>query len=319
MNREKLEYYINNTEQLKAEANAICRKHYGNKVFLRGLIEFSNMCQMDCLYCGIRKSNSSVHRYKLDIDTIVAVVKKGYESGLKTFVLQSGESDEYSITELCTLSETIKNITNGEVAITLSCGIKSKEKFKELKKAGADRYLLRFETSDPQLHTYLRNGTTLEKRLRALHDLKETGFEVGSGFMTGLPGETEKIFLDNIELCEKMQFDMVGIGPFIPDDNTPLAHSIVPDLHKTLLAVGLIRLTLPLSNIPATTAAGSVDNTGREQMLEWGANVLMPNITPVEYKKDYLLYPGKICLDESGFECIGCLAGRVATVNKELY
>lgn len=318
MEREEIKYYLNHPHILQKEADRICRRHYGDSVFLRGLIEFSNQCDRDCLYCGIRKSNKQIRRYCLTQEEILSAVAQGHKSGLKTFVLQSGEAAAFSSAQLCRLVERIKESIDEEIAITLSCGIKSEAEYRSFKQAGADRYLLRFETADPELHRYLRNGISFQRRIQALSDLFSAGFEVGSGFMTGLPGETEDTLIQNIFLCQKYEFHMVGVGPFIPHPQTPLKDSVSKDLSLSLKATALVRLALPKANIPATTAAGSIEPSGREKMLEWGANVLMPNITPVCVKKDYLLYPGKICLDESGTECISCLKQRVKTAAKQI-
>ena len=305
-------------EELSKKARDITENIHGKKILLRGLIEFSNYCSADCLYCGIRRSNKNADRYRLTENDILEAVKKGYSQGLKTFVFQSGEDKIFTTPKLCVLISKIKELTNNEAAITLSCGIRSKTDYKEFFDAGADRYLLRFETSDPELHKYLRNGIKLEKRLKALHDLKEVGFQLGSGFMVGLPGETEETLIKNIMLSMELEMDMGGIGPFIPHSDTPLANSQQQPIELSIRATALLRIALPYSHIPATTAAGSLDPLGREKMISAGANVLMPNITPVDYKKFYLLYPGKICLDESGIECIGCLSGRVKPLDREL-
>lgn len=299
-------------------ADEVCRSVHSNKVYLRGLIEFSNYCVMNCLYCGIRYDNISVHRYRLTVDEIIGTIDSGLGRGLSTFVLQSGEDPEYTINELCLLAEKAREKLGDGKAITMSCGIMSKDDYARLKRAGVDRYLLRFETSDSKAHQYFRNGLTLERRIKALEDLKELGFETGSGFMVGMPGETEATRINNALLCKQLELDMVGIGPFIPHPETPLGGAIQVNLNETLRLTALLRLLLPKANIPATTAAGSLEPDGREKMLAAGANVLMPNITPVEHKKDYLLYPGKICLDESGLECLSCMAIRVMSVGKVL-
>lgn len=311
-------YRHSNTEELTECANRVCNENYGNKVFLRGLIEFSNYCNRDCLYCGIRNSNNNVHRYRLTKDEIINTVKDGLKIGLQTFVLQSGEDDFYSVQALREIIEEIKNVSDNKAAVTLSCGIKTKEQYKELKNSGCDRYLIRFETSDDNLHKYLRGGISLKRRLQALDDLKELEFEVGSGYMVGLPDETEEIRINNAILCYKYGFDMVGIGPFIPHPETPLASSNQQPIELAIRATSLSRLLLPKANIPATTASGTLSENGREEILKCGANVLMPNITPVKYKKDYLIYPNKICIGESGFECINCLSNRIKTIDKVL-
>jgi len=305
-------------EELSKNADTVCRENYGNKVFLRGLIEFSNYCSMDCLYCGIRKSNTKVERYRLTEEEILSTVKMGFKIGFRTFVLQSGEDSFFSTKIMAGIIEKIKNITGGGAAITLSCGIRPKSDYRIFKNAGADRYLLRFETSEPALHHYLRNGIPLENRLKALYDLKELGYETGSGYMLGLPGETEEIRIKNALLCVELELDMIGIGPFIPHPDTPLANAKKESLELTLRATSLLRLLLPKSNIPATTAAGSISPNGRERMLAAGANVLMPNLTPTAYKKNYLLYPGKICIDEDGEKCISCLSFRLNSIGKDI-
>jgi len=309
-------YKSSNIKSLTEKADKVCRQIYEDKIFLRGLIEFSNYCAMDCLYCGIRRSNVKVKRYRLTAKEILDTVKFGYEKGLRTFVLQSGEDRYFTIDFLCRLIENIKNLTEEKAAVTLSCGILTKKDYMMLKGAGADRYLIRFETSDEKLHKYLRNGISFKKRIKALEDLKECGYEVGSGYMTGLPGETEEIRINNALLCRKLQLDMVGIGPFIPHPDTPLYDSTQYNLDFTIRTVALVRLLLPLANIPATTAVGSLDELGREKTLQAGANVLMPNITPFKYKKHYLLYPNKICINENGDQCFDCLDLRMKKINK---
>jgi biotin synthase len=299
-------------------ANAVCRQSYGNSVFLRGLIEFTNHCALDCAYCGIRRSNTKAVRYRLPVDQIVELAEAGWRYGLKTFVLQGGEDPWFTADRIVEVLEGIRRVTHGQGAITLSVGIRPRQVYRRWKDAGADRYLMRFETSDEGLYSRLKGGSRLADRLRALHDLREEGFEVGSGYMVGLPGETEETRIGNALLCHELDFDMVGIGPFIPHPDTPLAGADQQPIELAVRAAALVRLLLPDANLPATTAAGSLDKQGREKMLAAGANVLMPNITPESVKKDYLLYPGKICLDESGFECINCLDIRAHLVEKAL-
>jgi len=311
-------YRFGSTEELSKIANDIVKKNYSNEVFIRGLIEFSNCCGMDCLYCGIRKSNSKTVRYRLSDEEIIDAIKRGLDAGIKTFVLQSGESRTYNDKELAKLLCKIKKITGDESAITLSCGLMNKDHYKRLKDSGCNRYLMRFETSDEKLYSYLKKGQSLKTRLKGLENLKKLGFEVGSGFMVGLPGETIETTINNALLCKELELDMIGIGPFIPHGETPLKEESSGSLETILRTTALLRILLPYSNIPATTATGSIDALGREKALSSGANVLMPNITPTKYKKNYLLYPGKICLEESGFECISCLAGRVESVGKKI-
>ncbi len=298
-------------DELKALARRTADRVHGPRVLLRGLIEVTNHCAMDCLYCGIRRSNTKAVRYRLSHEELAATIAAGRRAGFMTFVLQGGEDLALRGDGLLRLTETARTAAGPEAAITLSFGIRSRRQYEELKAAGADRYLMRFETADPDLHRYLRNGLSLEQRLKALEDVRAAGLQLGSGFMTGLPGETEETLINNILLAQRLGMEMGGVGPFIPHPETPLRNATGGGLERAVRATALLRLALPACHIPATTAAGTIDPEGREQMLEAGANVLMPNITPVVHKKHYLLYPGKICIDESGFQCVGCLSVRV--------
>lgn len=308
-------YRTAETPELVREADRVCRSVHGDGVWIRGLVEFDNYCDRGCAYCGIRKDNANVRRYRLEPAQVVDTVREGWNAGLKSFVLQGGEDPAYSV-------DMFREILHGifsfapEAAVVLSVGIRAKRDYKALREAGASRYLLRFETSDPALHRSLRGGIPLSRRLRALEDLREAGFEVGSGYMVGLPGETEEIRIANALLCRKLELDMVGIGPFIPHPDTPLGNSPQEPIELAVRATALVRLLLPQANIPATTAAGSLHKAGREKLMAAGANVLMPNLTPGTVRKDYLLYPGKICLDESGLDCLRCLDVRTGLVNK---
>ncbi len=296
--------------ELIALARAAADAVHGKDVLLRGLIEVTNECGMDCLYCGIRRSNRGAERYRMTNEEVAATIEAGFEAGFRSFVLQGGESPNLRGDGLLRLTEAARAAAGPESAITLSFGIRSRREYEELRAAGADRYLMRFETADPELHRYLRDGMTLERRLAALEDLRAADFQLGSGFMAGLPGETEETLIANIALCAALDLDMGGVGPFIPHPATPLASASGGSIEPAIRATALLRLALPKCHIPATTAAGTLHPEGRERMLEAGANVLMPNITPVAAKKNYLLYPGKICLDESGFHCVGCLSLR---------
>lgn len=296
---------------LVSQARALTDRIHGKGVLLRALVETTNFCSMDCLYCGIRKSNGTVKRYRLSPETLRQTLQAGVRAGFHTFVLQGGEDPALRGDGLLRFTELARSALGPEPALTLSFGIRSRREYEELRTAGADRYLMRFETADPALHRYLRNGITLKRRLQALEDLRSAGLQVGSGFMTGLPGETEETLVRNIMLCQDLRLDMGGVGPFIPHPATPLAQAQGSSLELSIRATALLRLVLPECHIPATTAAGSIHSEGRERLLEAGANVLMPNITPTEQKRNYQLYPGKICLDESGFHCIGCLDIRV--------
>ena len=306
------------TTVLQRLGDDVCRQVYGDKVYLRGLVEFSNRCSCDCLYCGIRRSNTKVSRFTLSLEEMEETIGRGISLGFHTFVLQSGEAASHTVDYVSALLKKVRKKYGDDFAITLSCGVYPREVYREWKKYGADRYLLRFETSDEHLFEKLCPGKTLAFRLQALEDLRREGYEVGSGFMVGLPGETVETRLGNVLLARKLGLEMVGIGPFLPHPDTPLGNGTPLPIEETLRVTALLRIFLPLANIPATTAAGTLHPRGREMMLAAGANVLMPNITPVERKKHYLLYPNKICIDEDGAECLSCLGLRVKSVGKEI-
>jgi biotin synthase len=289
-------------EELAKEADSIRQTRYGKKVFIRGLLEFTNRCICDCLYCGLRRGNSRVTRYSLSEDEIVEAVDRGFARGLRTFVLQGGEDPQWNTDRICKLLERIRRRVGDGVALTLSCGIKTASEYRRMVAAGANRYLMRFETSDPVIHARLRGGIPLSRRLQALSDLRNSGFEVGSGFMVGLPGETTETRLTNLKLCTDLKLHMVGIGPFISNPETPLANYHSGSIKETVKMTSLLRILLPGANIPATTAAGSLEEGGRDRMLAAGANVLMPNITPLKYRDQYLLYPGKDTIRQDGLE-----------------
>jgi biotin synthase len=304
-------------EELLAAADAACRSVHGDAVFLRGLIEVTNHCVRNCLYCGIRRGNGGVSRYRLTDGEILASARAGQARGLRSFVLQGGEDPEFGPARLARLAGALRAGLGEGTALTFSFGTMRKADYAGLKAAGCDRYLIRFETSDPRLHESLR-GSPLSERLLAIDALRDLGFEVGSGFMTGLPGAGLATLESDVRLCGSLGLDMVGIGPFIPHPATPLAGAGRLGIEPALRACAAVRLALPGANMPATTAAGSVAADGRERMLAAGANVLMPNVGPTARKRDYELYPGKICLDEDGLQCIGCLDLRVRTVGKRL-
>jgi biotin synthase len=288
---------------LFADADRIRKKYVGDRVHLRGLIEFSNYCSQNCLYCGLRRSNRKIKRYRMPYAQIFDACKNAAQQGIKTIVLQSGEDRHYKIRDLCLLIADIKKLN---VAITLSIGELTYSQYKQLKAAGADRYLLRFETSDPKLYAALRPGRTLAQRLRCIAWLDKLGYEVGSGTMVGLPGQAVGSIADDICLFKKLDLDMIGIGPFIPHPNTPLARSGGGSLELVLKAVALTRIATKDTNIPATTAVGTIDVQGRQKALRCGANILMPNMTPVQYRKLYEIYPDKICISQDALKCKGC-------------
>lgn len=307
-------------EALFRRADAMRRERMGDEVFVRGIVEFSNVCANDCLYCGIRLSNDGVRRYTLEEDEILDLAKRMESWGQTTIVLQSGEAGAYGDRRLGDLIRRIKTETG--LAVTLSVGNRPLAVYEQWRDCGMDRYLLRFETSDPGLYARLHPDGTLEERLDCLRALRSLGVQTGSGFMIGLPGETLDILADNILLCRQFDFDMIGIGPYIPHPDTPLAgepNVWAQDQDMFFRAVSALRLSNPNAHIPATTAFDAVfPGTGRNLALQRGANVFMPNNTPARHRKDYLLYPGKPCVDETSDQCASCVVLRLKSLGRTI-
>lgn len=279
---------------LFACADHIRKREVGDDIHLRGLIEFSNICIRQCQYCGLFCRNKNVDRYRMKEDEILETARIAKEMGYPSLVLQSGEDPYYNANRLAPLIARIKN--DLDVAITLSAGEFTRDEYLLLHDAGVDRYLLRFETSDENLYRKLHPDSTLTDRLKCLDYLTETGYQVGTGFMVGLPGETPQIFVNNLLLLKKYNVGMVGIGPFLSNPDTPLCDAASGTVLDTIKAVALTRLLLPDTNIPATTALGTLDKTGREKALQAGANVIMPNVSPMRFRELYKLYPNKMCI-----------------------
>jgi biotin synthase len=304
---------------LYAQADAVRREHCGDAVPIRSILEFSNWCANECLYCGIRASNPIPTRYRMTPDEIVASARQIAASGTAgTLVLQGGETPGYADDEIAALLRRIKAEVPS-LAITLSIGNRPREIYACWKAAGMDRYLLRFETSDPELFARLHPDCSLAERLQCLRDLKSLGVQTGGGFMIGLPGETPEILADNILLCRDFDFDMIGIGPYIPNPDTPLGdqpnvYADDPDMY--FRAVAVLRLVNPDAHIPATTAFDALFPNGRDLALQRGANVFMPNATPGPLRKDYQLYPGKPCIDEDATDCALCVQARLRTLGR---
>ncbi len=291
-------------------ADRIRELHVGNGVHLRGIIEFSNYCLKNCFYCGLRRDNASLERYRMGIGRIVEAARDGAEAGLKTIVLQSGEDPFFTGKMLADLIGRIKS--EHDVAVTMSVGDRTKEEYALMREAGADRYLLKHETADPELFSRLRPGTTLDGRIRRLMQLKELGFQVGSGCMVGLPWQTVDSLAEDILLLKRLDIEMAGFGPFIPHPDTPLASRGGGSVEMALKTVAVARIMLPFVHLPATTALGTVDPEARQRALRCGANVFMPNITPLRYKRLYEIYPNKICITEEGStQCLSCMAGII--------
>ncbi len=302
------------SEYLFGKARRIRREHYGNDVYLRGLIEFTNYCRNDCYYCGIRRSNSHAARYRLTKDQILSCCEQGYGLGFRTFVLQGGEDGYYSDEMLTDIIRAVKS-RFPDCALTLSIGERSYESYKSFYDAGADRYLLRHETADPAHYGELHPPSlTLETRKQCLTDLKDIGYEVGSGFMVGSPGQTSEQLAEDLIFLHGLQPQMVGIGPFIAHHDTPFASEPNGTAELTLFMLGLIRLMLPAVLLPATTALGTIDPGGREKGILAGANVVMPNLSPVEVREKYMLYDNKICTGDEAAECRNCIDGRIRSI-----
>ncbi len=276
--------------QLKELAFQVTQKIYKNKIYVRGIIEFSNYCKNNCLYCGLRRDNRNLKRYRMSEKEIIKLAEEALRIGFKTIVLQSGEDPFWTAKRL---SEVVREIKRLGAAVTLSVGELTFKDFEILKKAGADRYLLKFETSDKKLFQRLKPDTTFEKRIECLKFLRELDYEVGSGIIVGLPGQTKESLKRDILLMKELDLDMIGIGPFLPHKDTPLGNYPKGDYHLTLRMLSLSRIFLPYANIPATTALDGVCKNGRLNALEYGPNVLMPDITPPEYRTFYLIYPEK--------------------------
>ena len=298
-------------EELRRTADEVRRENYGDKVFLRGLIEFSNCCNKNCLYCGIRAGNPSAERYRLSKEQILDCCREGYALGYRTFVLQSGEDPYYTDDMICEIVAAIRE-RYPDCAITLSIGEKSKESYRRYYDAGANRYLLRHETADPEHYAKLHpENMTAENRKRCLWDLKEIGYQVGSGFMVGSPYQTTDNLIADLRFLQELQPDMIGIGPYLTHHATPFADMPDGSAELTLRLVSILRLMFPYALLPATTALGTLIPNGRERGLQAGANVVMPNLSPVETRKKYEIYENKICTGEESAQCRNCLELRV--------
>lgn len=300
----------------------------GKKVFFRGLIEFSNICSKDCLYCGIRKSNKKVVRYNATDEEILAACRFAWENRFGSVVLQSGEiMTKAFINRVDGLLKKIKKLSNNELGITLSCGEQTRETYLRWFESGAHRYLLRIETSNPELYKIIHPSTqkhSFEKRLEALNFLRETGYQVGTGVMIGLPFQTTEDLANDLLFLKKMDIDMCGMGPYIEHENTPMyqyRHLLKTKQERFDMALNMIavlRLLMPDINIAAATALQAIDPAGREKALAVGANIIMPNLTPCNYRKEYLLYEDKPCLDEDAELCRNCLEARIELAGCEI-
>lgn len=304
-------------ENLAEYADEVRQKYYGKKVFLRGLIEISSYCKNDCYYCGIRRSNKSAERYRLEHDNVLKCAEIGYKLGLRTFVIQGGEDAFFTDDYLCSIIYDMKS-KYPECAVTLSLGERPYESYKRLKEAGADRYLLRHETADRELYYHLHpHGMSFENRRQCLYNLKELGYQVGAGFMVGVPYQTTENIISDIRFMQELQPQMIGIGPFIPHKDTPFRDEKGGTLELTLRLLGILRLMFPKVLLPATTALGSISPIGRTLGLQTGCNVIMPNISPEDARKKYMLYNNKLISGSETAEGLEILKNEIKSAGYE--
>lgn len=316
---EEYEYLIENqSDELTAyaaeKAVALRKQVYGTDVYIRGLIEIGNICRNDCYYCGIRRSNPACDRYRLTEAQILDCAREGYALGFRTFVMQGGEDSTFSVDVVCHLVRQIK-AEFPDCAVTLSLGEFPREAYQAMFDAGADRYLLRHETANKAHYEKLHPAQmSFDNRMRCLRDLKDIGYQTGCGFMVGSPYQTARTLAEDLKFIEEFRPEMCGIGPFIPQKDTPFRDFPAGTCEQTVYLLSLLRLIQPNLLLPATTALGTIRPDGRERGLQAGANVVMPNLSPLGVRKKYALYDGKLCTGEEAAQCIGCLSRRVVSV-----
>lgn len=299
---------------LKTEAREITDNIFGKDIYIRGLIEFTNYCKNNCYYCGIRCQNNNIIRYRLTKEEILLCCEDGYNLGFRTFVLQGGEDMAFTDDYICEIVSEIKGKYE-DCAVTLSIGEKSKESYKAFFDAGADRYLLRHETAHKKHYEMLHpKEMSFDNRKRCLYNLKEIGYQTGCGFMVGSPYQTIDTLYEDLKLINELEPEMVGIGPFIPQKDTPFGDKQPGTLEMTLRLLSVIRIMHNKVLLPATTALGTIHPQGRELGILAGANVVMPNLSPREVRDKYTLYDNKICTGEEAAECRGCLENRIRNI-----
>ena len=314
----KLLIDLENSSDLFAYAVKRRKEYYGTAVFTRGLIEFTNYCKNNCYYCGLRASNCRVERYRLTLQEICDCADEGYDLGFRTFVLQGGEDPYFTDDKICEIVRSLIK-KHPDCAVTLSIGEKSKESYQAYYDAGARRYLLRHETADENHYRQLHpESLSSEHRKQCLWDLKSIGYQVGSGFMVGSPWQTLDNLIADLRFLQSLQPDMIGIGPFIPQSDTPFGDKPQGSLQRTLNLLAILRLMFPYALIPSTTALGTIHPKGRELGLQAGANVVMPNLSPVKFRKLYSIYDNKICTGEESAQCRDCLSRRVENAGYHL-
>ena len=318
MNKQEIiDILSDNTKKdwLFSEADKVRRENVGDEIHLRALIEFSNICKRQCFYCGLRSPNKKIERYRLSKEEILLSAKKAVDLGYRTIVLQSGEDDSYYSDKLCNIIKSIKEL---DVALTLSIGEKTFDEYKDYKKAGADRFLLRIETTDKDLYESMHPHASFENRVRCLEDLKTLGYEVGTGCLVGLPNQTIESLADDILFFKEIDADMIGVGPFIPHPQTPLKNNNQGDFWLALKVMALTRLNLPNINIPATTAMETILPNGRLIALQSGANVVMPNVSLIDCRKKYEIYPNKAGINDNEFQVRKQLEEKFATIGRTI-
>lgn len=303
-------------KELFDAADRVRASGVGNEVHLRGIIEFSNYCIKNCCYCGLRKSNKQLTRYRLTKHEILETAEKASSMGLKTIVLQSGEDPYYTGEVLAEM--VIKLKSRLDIAITLSVGDRTRGEYQLFREAGTDRYLIKHETSNPSLFSRLRPGTNLQDRVERLTWLNELGYQVGSGCMVGLPGQGPDTLAGDILLMHRLGVEMAGIGPFIPHPHTPLSSYPGGGLEETMKVLAVTRLVLPQAHLPATTAVGSIHSDGRKLALCCGANVIMPNVTPMKYRPHYQIYPNKACLTDDTGDILDHLSLLITSLGRKV-
>ena len=309
---------IEDNSYLALMADKRRKEHYGDVVFARGLIEVSNFCKNNCYYCGIRGANKSLQRYRLSKAEILDCCKEGYELGLRTFVLQGGEDATLTDEWICDVVSAIKSVYE-DCAVTLSLGEKEYDSYKALYDAGADRYLLRHESADEKHYSTLHpQSMSLENRKKCLWNLKEIGFQVGAGFMVGTPKQTLDNLVSDLRFLQELSPDMVGIGPFLPHSDTPFSMEDKGSMQRTLNLISIVRLMLPHALIPSTTSLATIDAKGREKGLMAGANVVMPNLSPLRVRKMYQLYDDKVCTGEESAQSIKLLKETVERIGYKI-
>lgn len=302
-----------NNDGLFSLADKTREEYVGDEVHLRGLIEFSNICKRQCKYCGLRCEDKFIDRYRISKENIISYAEHAVNMGYKTIVLQSGEDEYYNTDLMCEIIAGIKKLG---VALTLSIGEKTYEEYKAFKEAGADRYLIRIETTDKTLYNQMHPNMDFDNRVRCLEDLGRLGYEVGTGCLVGLPNQTIESLADDILFFKEINADMVGIGPFIPHPHTPLKDSATGSFTLALKVMALTRILLKDINIPATTAMETLNPNGRIIALQSGANVVMPNVTTTEYRAKYEIYPNKICINENPDKCKGCISAKIQSIGR---